>query len=97
MVVISKSTLVNYGKKNVQAIDAINDWYKKVSDAQWKHFADIKKDFNTVDYVGNDRYVFNLKGNKYRLISMIHFTTRTLYIRFIGTHAAYDKINASII
>ena len=97
MVVISKSTLVNYGKKNVQTIEAINEWYEKVNDAQWKHLADIKKDFNTVDYVGNDRFVFNLKGNKYRIIAMIHFTTRTLYIRFIGTHAAYDKINASII
>ncbi len=97
MVVISKSTLVNYGKKNVQATEAINEWYEKVSNADWKHLADVRNDFNSIDFVGNDRYVFNLKGNKYRLVTMIHFTTRTLYIRFIGTHATYDKIDISTI
>lgn len=48
--------------------------------------------FNTVDYVGNDRYVFNIKGNDYRLIVVIRFVKGRVFIRFIGTHAEYDKI-----
>jgi mRNA interferase HigB len=75
----------------------MNDWYEKVSEADWKNLAEVKKDFNSVDYAGNDRYVFNLKGNQYRIVVMIHFSTRTLYVRFIGTHAAYDRIDATTI
>ena len=55
--------------------------------------ADVKNEFNHVDFVGNDRYVFNIKGNKFRLVAIIHFNIRTLYIRFIGTHTEYDKID----
>lgn len=63
-------------------------------DADWQQLTDIKKVFN---YVGNKRFFFNIKGNKYRLIAMIFFAIRTVFIRFIGTHAEYDKINAIII
>ena len=97
MVVISKSTLVTYGRQYVQAISAINNWYETVNKADWSNLAEVRRDFNSVDYVGNDRYVFNLKGNQFRIVAMIHFSTRTLYIRFIGTHKAYDRINASTI
>jgi mRNA interferase HigB len=51
--------------------------------------------FNTVDAAGNDRYVFNVRGNTYRIVAIIKFKARTVYIRFVGTHAAYDKIDAS--
>ena len=51
--------------------------------------------FNSADSVGNDRYVFNIKGNKYRLVAMIFFDKRTIFIRFIGTHSQYDDIDAS--
>jgi mRNA interferase HigB len=50
-----------------------------------------------VDYVGNDRYVFDISGNKYRVVVMIHFSTRTLYIRFVGTHKQYDKMDCKTI
>lgn len=49
--------------------------------------------FPSTDYVGNDLYVFNIQGNKYRLIARITFRVRTVYIKFIGTHAEYDKVN----
>lgn len=58
----------------------------------WGNFNDVRNTFGSVDAVGNDRYVFNIKGNDYRLIAMIFFDKRTVYIRFIGTHAEYDKI-----
>ena len=55
-------------------------------------FYNVRDTFGSVDAVGNDRYVFNIKGNDYRLIAMIFFDKRTVYIRFIGTHAEYDKL-----
>jgi len=60
--------------------------------ARWTCFSDIKKSFNSVDSVGNKRYVFNVKGNDFRLVVIIQFTTQTVLIRFVGTHEQYDKI-----
>ncbi|MDD2982812.1 MAG: type II toxin-antitoxin system HigB family toxin [Crocinitomicaceae bacterium] len=57
----------------------------------------MKKTFNSVDSVGNDRYVFNIKGNNYRLVAMIFFDIRTIYIRFIGTHKEYDKVDCKTV
>lgn len=53
--------------------------------------------FNSADYVGNDRFVFNIRGNRYRLVAMIFFDIRTVFIRFLGTHAEYDKVDVTII
>ena len=92
MRVIAKSTLVDYYTKHPGAKTALKDWYDKTKQAEWTCFADIKKTFNSVDSVGNKRYVFNIKGNDYRLVVMILFTPKTVYIRFVGTHAEYDKI-----
>lgn len=92
MVIIKKTTLSDYAKhSNIN--DALNSWYEIVRKQDWKSFSDIKKTFNSVDAMGNDRYVFNIKGNNYRLVTMIHFNIRTIYIRFIGTHSEYDKID----
>ena len=60
----------------------------------WNCFADIKQMFNSADSVGNQRYVFNIRGNNYRLIVVVKFTIKTVLIRFIGTHAEYDLIDA---
>lgn len=92
MRIISKSTLVNYYTKNPQAKTALEDWYEKARGAEWKCFADMKQTFNSVDSVGNKRYVFNIKGNDYRLVVLVKFTVSHILIRFVGTHAEYDKI-----
>ena len=92
MRVIAKSTLVEYYTRNPQAKTALEDWYEKTRNAEWTCFADIKRTFNSVDSVGNKRYVFNLKGNDYRLVVVVRFTPQQVLIRFIGTHAEYDKI-----
>ena len=92
MRVIAHSTLVYYYQQHPEAKTALEEWYKTTLRAEWKCFADIKKSFNTVDAVGNQRYVFNIKGNDYRLIVVILFTPQSVFIRFIGTHAEYDKI-----
>ena len=92
MRVIAKSTLIEYYARNPQAKIALEDWYKKTSRAQWTCFDDIRKTFNTVSIVGNQHYVFNIKGNDFRLVVVIQFTPQRVYIRFVGTHAEYDKI-----
>lgn len=76
---------------------ALENWYKTSKSAQWKGLNDIKKDINSVDYVGNKRYVFNIKGNDFRLVAKILFTPQILYIRFVGTHKDYDKIDCKTI
>ena len=92
MRVIARSTLVTYYTKNPQSKVALEDWYNKTKEANWECFADIKKTFNSVDSVGNKRFVFNIKGNDYRLIVLIKFTVSHVLIRFVGTHEEYDKI-----
>lgn len=95
MVIISKAILADFGGKHADSIDALNKWYETCKKSDWKNLNELKKTFSTVDFVGNDRYVFNIKGNKYRLVAMIFFDIRTMYIRFIDTHAKYDKIDCS--
>ena len=97
MVIITKTILNEFGRQHTDAMPALNEWYAVVKAADWNSFADIKQTFNSVDYVGNDRYVFNIKGNHYRIVAMIFFDKRTLFIRFMGTHAQYDKIDCSTI
>jgi len=97
MVIISKTILIEFANIHADFSAPINSWYETTKEADWKSFKDVKQTFNSVDAVGNDRYVFNIKGNKYRLVAMIHFDIRTLYIRFVGTHGEYDKIDCTTI
>lgn len=94
MRIIARSKIIEYYTNHPDAKTALEEWYQKVKKAEWTCFADIKKMFNTADSVGNQHYVFNVKGNNYRLIVVIKFTIKTVLIRFIGTHAEYDAINA---
>lgn len=93
MHIIARSTLVRYYSIHPQAKTALREWYIKAEKAKWTCFADIKKDFNSVDNVGNQHYVFNINGNDFRLVVVIQFTPQRIYIRFVGTHAEYDKIS----
>ncbi|KQS30911.1 type II toxin-antitoxin system HigB family toxin [Dyadobacter sp. Leaf189] len=95
MVILSKRIINAFSEKEPRATDALLSWYKRCKAADWSKFSEMKQSFNTVDFVGNDRYVFNIKGNDYRLIAKIHFDVRTVYILFIGTHAEYDRVDAS--
>lgn len=95
MVIVSRKAIHEYASTKPQATEALNEGYLKTKAADWSNFAAIKNTFNSVDYVGNDNYVFTIKGNQYRLIARIIFPVRTVYIRFIGTHAEYDKVDAS--
>lgn len=78
--------------KHADADVPLRDWYNRTCNAEWTCFADIKKTFNTVDYVGNDRYVFDIKGNNYRIVAIVLFVNKKVYMRFVGTHKEYEKI-----
>lgn len=70
-------------------------WYVTAEDAEWKGLTDMRKDFAATDYVGNQHYVFNIGGNKYRLVVVAKFVMGYIFIRFVGTHGEYDRIDAS--
>lgn len=72
-------------------------WYDIAQQAEWHTLSDIREDFPATDYVGNQHYVFNIRGNSYRLVVVIKFTIGRAYIRFVGTHSEYDKIDCSTI
>lgn len=94
MRVVTPRRLSDFSIKNPKAKIPLLYWYEIVRVAKWTKLADIKKDFNSVDYVGNNRYVFNIKGNDFRIVVIIIFVSQKVYIRFIGTHSEYDKISA---
>lgn len=68
-------------------------WHDEAKKADWSSFQDIKKQFRSASIVGNDRVVFNIKGNDYRLVVLVLFRKRKMFIRFAGTHKEYDKID----
>ena len=93
MRIVTLKTLKDYTTNHPDLKYILMDWYDKVKIAEWNNLSKIKNDFNSVDYVGNNRYVFDIKGNRYRLVVIIIFISKKVYIRFIGTHSEYDKID----
>jgi mRNA interferase HigB len=75
--------------------ESIESWYYEARNANWKNPVDIKKHYGNASLVGNDRVVFNICGNKYRLIVKLNYSIGIIFIRFIGTHKEYDNINAN--
>jgi mRNA interferase HigB len=93
VVIISYRTIREYTENNRDVEDQLNNWYTVAERADWANFNELRRMFNSVDAVGSDLYVFNIKGNNYRLIVRIIFRVRTIYVKFIGTHKEYDKVN----
>jgi len=83
--------------KHADAESALQQWINVVGKAKWKSHNELKMDFPSADYVGKERYVFNIRGNNYRLVVIVLFVEQYLRIRFIGTHAEYDKIDCKTI
>lgn len=92
MRIITRKRIDEFSKLYPDAKTALEDWHSKTKASEWNNFSEVKCTFNSVDSAGNSRFVFNIKGNSYRLIALIKFTLKLVYIRFIGTHSEYDKI-----
>lgn len=97
MRIVTFKTIKEYVEKDSNVSTALYEWYYKVKRANWNNLIELKKEFSSVDYIGNERYVFNIKGNHYRIVCIIIFVSKKVYIRFIGTHAKYNKIVAKTI
>lgn len=97
MRIITERKLKDFAEIHPDSKTALQVWADTVKRANWQNFADIKRSFNSVDSIGNQRYVFNIKGNNYRLVVVIKFTPQFVLIRFVGTHAEYDKIDCTTI
>lgn len=93
MHIVSHKKLRDFYELHPEAKTPLEHWYNIAQDAQWRNYADIKRDFNSVDSIGNQRYVFNIKGNNFRLVVVIKFTISRVFIRFVGTHSEYDKVD----
>lgn len=97
MRIISRKTLLEFWEHYPDAELPLQAWYHDAKRARWKTPADIKNVYRNASFVGNNRVVFNIKGNQYRLVVAIQYQHGIIYIRFVGTHAEYDKIDASTI
>lgn len=95
MRVIVKSTLRTFWTKYKDCEEQLKSWYKEAEEAHWKEPRDIKRDYPTASFLPDNRVVFNIKGNNYRLVVKINYDYGIVWIRFVGTHGQYDKINAS--
>jgi mRNA interferase HigB len=93
--VIAKKILRDFWIKYPDCEQQLKSWYKEAEDAQWKNNNQIKDDYPSASILTNNRVVFNIKGNNYRVIVRINFHYQMVWIRFIGTHAQYDKIDAT--
>ncbi len=97
MRVIAIKTLKDFWETHADAEQPLKAWFHEAKAADWKSFQNIKSRFNSADVIPGNRVVFDVKGNRYRLIVQIHYNTGIVFIRFIGTHAEYNKINAATI
>ena len=93
MRIVAKKTIVAFYTWHADAKVALEDWYEKVESAEWENFAQLRMSFASADQVGNKRIVFNIRGNEYRLVAIVLFKVKMVYVRFIGTHQEYDKLS----
>ena len=94
MRIIAKRTLRDYGAREPRAEQPLKAWYAVARKADWASPADVKSAYGNASIVGNDRVIFNIGGNRYRLIVRFNYARRIGYVRFLGTHAEYDEIDA---
>lgn len=95
MRIISKKILRDFWMKHADSEQQLKAWYQSTGNEIWKSPKDIKKEYPSASFLMNNRVVFNIKGNKYRLIVRINYDYQMVWIRFVGTHAEYDKIDAT--
>ena len=101
MRIIARRTLLDFvaqraGHKDQQALkSALDAWFAEVRSAEWTSMADVKRLYRTASVVAADRVVFNIKGNSYRLVVAVDFEKQIVFIKWIGSHDAYDRIDVT--
>ena len=97
MRIISRKTLKDFWEQHADSRQPLQAWYADAKQADWKSPADIKNYYRNASFISSNRIVFNIIGNKYRLVVAINYNIGIVYIRFVGTHHEYDKIDAATI
>jgi mRNA interferase HigB len=93
MRVIAKRSLREFWQRHPEAEGPLLAWYREVQQADWDTPAKVKEKYRNASIVGRNRVVFNIKGNDYRVVVHVNYPYRVVYIRFVGTHAEYDRID----
>ena len=94
MRIIAKRTLREFWERHADTEQPLRAWYREVQQADWDMPVKVKARYPSASIVAHSRVVFNIKGNAYRLVVKINYGHRTVYVRFVGTHAEYDAVNA---
>jgi len=97
MIIVDKTLIDNFTHKHIETTNALQAWVNVVERVVWASHNDLKATFPSADYVGAKRYIFNIKGNRYRLVAVVIFSDGKLWLRFVGTHKEYDKIDCKTI
>jgi mRNA interferase HigB len=95
MRVISRARLREFWKKHADAEDSLKAWCAEAETSHWRKPSDIKAEYPSASFIAGNRVVYNIQGNRYRLIVAIKYEFEIVYIRFVGTHAEYDKVDAT--
>lgn len=97
MRIISRKALRTFWDDHPDARQALQTWYADVKQAVWKSPADIKRVYRNASVVANNRVIFNIRGNQYRLIVAVQYQFQIVFIRFVGTHQDYDRVDAGTV
>ncbi|MDE0690105.1 MAG: type II toxin-antitoxin system HigB family toxin [Candidatus Poribacteria bacterium] len=97
MRIISRRVLREFWARHPNAEGSLQAWYANVKRAKWRTPSEVKAIYRNASFIGNNRVVFNIKGNSYRLVAAINYQYGIVYVRFVGTHQAYNRINAATI
>ena len=92
--IISRRTLREFWERHEDAQQSLRAWYSEAKAADWQGPTDIKHRYPSASILANNRVVFNIKGNRYRLVTAVRYDLGIVFIRFVGTHADYDRIDA---
>ena len=95
MRIFSRSTLRDFWRRHADSEQALKSWYQEAEKSNWRTPNEIKTEYPSASILADNRVVFNIKGNTYRLIVKINYDYGAVWVRFIGTHADYDKIDAT--
>ena len=94
MRIFNYATLRDFWGIHPDAKESLSYWYDVTEQATWKNSLEVKLTFRTADILSSDRIVFNIKGNAYRLIASVNYPYQSLFVKFVGTHAEYDRVDA---
>jgi len=97
MHIVALKSLRQFWETHPDAEQPLRAWYAIANNAEWRTPADVKMDYRSASFVGNNRVIFNVKGNAYRLIVVAEYRKGRIFVRFVGTHAEYDRVDPTTI